>query len=84
MTEREFDLMDELYFVISIQELISKLGWERQEIETELNNLIEKNWVKLICKNSKLEEKEVHNPIEFSKYEYLATKKGLLAHNSRD
>lgn len=83
MTDREFDLLDELYFVESIDNLVFKLGWTHQELYSELKNLFEKNWIKIMSKTTKLEIKLPDFPSDFQDYEYLASKKGLMAHNTR-
>jgi hypothetical protein len=84
MTDPQFDIMDELYFISSFEELMTKLSMEESEVINELHTLIQKGWVKCIEKDT---EADIESPInfkaEFKKYNYLATKAGLLAHNSR-
>lgn len=85
MTDLEFDVLDELYFVTSFQDLQETLSIPEERLQGLLYDLMEKGWVK--CLKSFSEElmpnKEnfLHN---FGNYQYLATKAGLLAHNRRD
>ena len=84
MTDIEFDVMDELYFVIWFSDLQKATELEEAELKSCLIKLIEKEWVKCF-KN--IDEEELKDNIDFDnnyrEYAYLATKKGLLAHNSK-
>ena len=83
MTNIEFDILDELYFLQSYEYLIRTLRLNDTILKESLQELIEKGWVK--CFSSPMEEK-IFESSEFEKdywnYHYLATKAGLLAHNS--
>lgn len=85
MTDLEFDVLDELYFVITFEDLRNTLSIEEEELQKVLYGMIEKGWVK--CMRSFTEEALplnddfIHN---YHNYQYLATKAGLLAHNSKD
>ena len=84
MTSDEFDLLDELYFVTSFNELKNSLEWPEQRLHNTLKILFGKAWIK--CMNAKSEElssREIDLENEFREYQYLATKQGLLAHNGR-
>ncbi len=84
MTSDEFDLLDELYFVTSCNELKSSLNWTDERIYKSIISLFDKAWLK--CMNAKSEElstKEIDLENAFCEYHYLATKQGLLAHNGR-
>lgn len=83
MTNDEFTILDELYFVTKYANLQSSC---EEDLEGELNEvlvgLIEKDWVSAMASvdeklkwNSSLKE-------NLPQYFFLATKKGLLAHNS--
>lgn len=84
MSEAEFDILDELYFVISFEELQEKVQMEEEVLKLELGNLIRKGWVRVLEKKSDNSVEDLHS---FNKnykfYNYLASKEGLLAHNSR-
>lgn len=85
MTDLEFDVLDELYFVIAFEDLHNTLLIDEQELKEVLYAMIKKGWVK--CMQSFTEEATplredfIHN---YRNYQYLATKAGLLAHNSKD
>lgn len=83
MTDLEFDILDELYFVQSYAELKQKLNFSDNILKINLLNLIQKNWIK--CYYANREEIFEINVAEFEKdfilLHYLATKEGLLQHN---
>ena len=84
MTDAEYDILDELYFVISFADLQEALGIEEQLLKAELSNLVEKKWVKCFGSVSdELPEEAVDFESNYQNYHYLASKEGLLKHNSR-
>lgn len=84
MTDLEFDLLDELYFVISFQEILVELNWTSDVLSQELEKLLQKEWIKTIERETMLELTLVPPSADYHKYLFLATKKGLLAHNCKD
>jgi len=83
MTEIEFDVLDELYFLQSYRYLINTLNMEDGALKETLFELIEKGWLR--CYSSPTEEIQVEKSVfekKYSDYHYLASKAGLLAHNS--
>ncbi len=84
MTDAEFEVMDELYFVISFENLKQKLDLSEMELKDILGHLVAKNYVK--CFKSVSDELP-HEAVDFERsyriYHYLASKEGLFAHNSR-
>lgn len=85
MTNKEFDLLDELYFVTSFEDLESALEWPVEELFSILGSAIENGWVK--CLEKKTEHEVVFSATELrNKYTevfFLASKKGLMQHNSK-
>jgi hypothetical protein len=85
MSDLEFDIIDELYFVEAYTTLKDRLALADAELKTGLAHLIQKGWVK--CLDGQSKEPIIDNDLEFDiyyqNYCYLATKKGLMAHNSR-
>ena len=82
MTDIEFDLLDELYFVTSFSELQKTLSLSTPVLGELLQGMVEKGWVK--CFKSASEELSFDTSDyaqHFAEYFYLATKAGLLAHN---
>ncbi len=84
MTDQEFDVLDELYFVTPFEELIEAVDLEEEEVFPVLKALLENGWIK--CYRDYSEEllpHEVNINRCYQEYSYLATKAGLLAHNGR-
>ena len=84
MSEQEFIVLDELYFLQSFQELKAQCGLSAEELKVVLGNMLNKGWVK------GLRSRDGEEPVEPAEFQenyssilYLATKAGLLAHNSR-
>jgi hypothetical protein len=83
MTDIEFELIDQLYFVQSFEELCKTMEMKEDELKNLLLLMVQKEWVKVM-------DKETDEEITFSEqwlancsaYFYLATKKGLFAHNT--
>lgn len=85
MTDLEYDLLDELYFVQSFDYLQNALAIEEPALKETLESLLKKGWVKCFVNNT---EEVFIEDMDFEKryrqYSYLATKQGLLAHNADD
>ena len=83
MTDLEFDVLDELYFVTPYKDLVNSIDLSEKEVLKTLKQLIEKRWVKcFINESEELLPDEVDLENNYSNYHYLATKAGLIAHNS--
>ncbi|NVJ86250.1 MAG: hypothetical protein HWE15_08085 [Algoriphagus sp.] len=82
MTEDEFDLLDELYFVQPYTYLKETLGWPDDRLLVTLQGLHQKSFIK--CLTAPDDELfGVINILEEGKnLFFLATKKGLMAHNA--
>jgi hypothetical protein len=83
MNDTEFEILDELYFVISYTELVKIVDGDNQNLSSTLKSLYQNGWIKILS--------DVDNewPIESLDFErdlpsafFLITKKGLLAHNT--
>ena len=83
MTDQEFEILDELYFVQTFDALLNSTNLSESELKQWLYRLIDKGWVKCL---DKLTEEVLAASLDFDShyknYHYLATKAGLLAHNS--
>jgi hypothetical protein len=84
MTDREFDVLEELYFTVPFERLKKNLEWSNQEILDVLMDLLTKGWVKGfdIQTDSEIEDVEYIRK-HYTELNFLATKKGLMAHNSK-
>lgn len=84
MTDLEFDVLDELYFVIGFRQLQEELDIEEEVLKATLSTLLDKGWAKCFLSVS---EEALQDEIDFDnsykEYYYLASKTGLLAHNGR-
>ncbi len=85
MSELEFDILDELYFIQSFEYIQKIIQIEEQILKKNLHNLFIKGWIKCFSSVSKeiILEKEFNFEADYKNYYYLATKQGLIAHNSR-
>lgn len=84
MTDLEFDVLDELYFVERFENLQKKLSIDKKTLLITLKQLIENGWIKYFSEN----QEEIFTELtdfeeKFDKYSYLATKAGLTAHNTK-
>lgn len=84
MTNLEFEILDELYFVSDFEALMKSVSVDESVLKDELEALLQKGWVKLLEKKSdnEISSLDSYNN-NYKNYNYLATKEGLLAHNSR-
>lgn len=82
MSETEFELLDELYFVQHYNYLKETLNWEDERIFETLKSLHDQGLVK--CLRSP--DEEIFGKVNFieegASLFYLATKKGLMVHNT--
>jgi hypothetical protein len=84
MTELEYDVLDELYFVVSFSELQTTLDLEADELKNVLQTLLRRDWVKcLSSQTDELSASEVNFEKNYRDYFYLATKSGLLSHHGK-
>lgn len=84
MTEGEFVVLDELYFVQSFAELRESTGLETTALKEVLAGLLAKGWIRCLSSRGGEAAADIQTlPEAFQDYYYLASKAGLLAHNSR-
>ena len=85
MTDPEFDLLDELYFVASFRTLLEKTGLPAAVLQEQLRALLEQGLVRSYWPDPDTEL--VYEPTSFGAIaqdaSYLASKEGLLQHNTR-
>ena len=82
MTDLEFQVLDELYFLTSFQELAEATALPKNQLKAVLDQLGSKGWLR--CYLSPDEELNVGDTRFTAHNEdllYLASKAGLLAHN---
>lgn len=84
MTDLEFDVLDELYFVQSFADLQKQTGLEAASLKEILEKMYNKGWVRCMLEPTGGEQTGRQKfPDNYSSIYFLASKEGLLAHNSR-
>ncbi len=82
MTDLEFDILDELYFVQTFEDLLAAVGTEETALRTALAVLLDKGWIKCLGpEDDELPAAACDLTTRYAEYRYLATKRGLLVHN---
>ena len=82
MNEQEIDLLDELYFVQSYQEVKNALDWDDTPLQEHLFSLSQKEYIKMLVNHDEEYDKASDfSSIPWNDLYFLATKKGLLEHN---
>ncbi len=85
VTDPEFDLLDELYFVTPFRTLLQKTGLPAAELENQLRSLLEQGLVRSYWPDPDTEL--AYETTSFGAIardaSYLASKEGLLQHNTR-
>ncbi len=85
MTDDEFEVLDELYFVQSFQDIYVTTAKSKNILIEVLSALYERGWVRVF---KEVDEEVPVNELDFLEhaddYLYLASKEGLMAHNSTD
>ena len=83
MTKQEFEILDELYFLISYPDLVERVEMPEENLREELGKMVQKEWVRCFRKvDEDVDWVDVDFENQFANYHYLASKAGLLAHNS--
>jgi hypothetical protein len=82
MSDPEFDLLDELYFVQPFSYLQDALGWEDELILKTLESLYKNGLIKCLTEPDLERFDQVNIIAEGKNLYFLATKKGLMAHNA--
>ncbi|MCC9137501.1 hypothetical protein ACFSKU_15345 [Pontibacter silvestris] len=84
MSDNEFDILDELYFVVAYSDLRSSLAFSDEDICEGLKSLLEKGYIKILYPDQDTEQDYNQEAFEkhYKDYYYLATKSGLVVHNS--
>lgn len=84
MNDLEYEIIEELYFLSSFETLEKQLDIPEDQLKDQLRSLIEKGWVKCLQKETEVEILNFENfDLTYKNYNYLVTKAGLFAHNSK-
>ena len=82
MSDEEFDLMDELYFVQPYGYLLETLDWEEELLLSTLQSLFLQGYIKCFGDPDSERFGAVDIMNEGKDLYFLATKNGLMAHNT--
>ncbi|MDX5438015.1 MAG: hypothetical protein LPK03_12510 [Pontibacter sp.] len=84
MSDNEFDILDELYFVTSYPDLKRTLSLTDQELCAALQSLIQQGYVRIHYPDQDTEHTYDAQTFgqQCQQYYYLASKAGLIVHNS--
>ncbi len=84
MSDLEFDVLDELYFVQQFEALVNLTSLEDNVLKGVLKKLLSKEWIKCLKSVTQdIPSEEVDFDKDYRSIYFLATKSGLLAHNSQ-
>ncbi|WP_018478281.1 hypothetical protein [Pontibacter roseus] len=84
MTDNEFAILDELYFVTSYSDLKTTVSLTDAELCEALRSLISRGYVKILYPDQDTEHDYDEHTFgqHCQKFYFLATKAGLVVHNS--
>ena len=82
MTDLVYELLDELYFINNFEKLNEVIKLEESLLKKELWHLIELEWIICFDQDVEMNISLLDFDSNFKKYHYIASKKGLLAHNT--
>ena len=84
MTDNEFEVLDELYFITHYSDLYQSLNLDTKVLKSVIIQLWDKGWLRCYHgADNELDRDNVDFENQFDNYHYLASKEGLMAHNSR-
>ena len=84
MTDEEFDIIDELYFVTAYEKLKEATDFSDSQLKKNLVQMAKKGWVRVyksVDEESELDKLDMNK--DFQSFFYLASKKGLFEHNTQ-
>ncbi len=84
MTDEEFDIIDELYFVTAYSDLKEATTLSDDVLKANLIRMARQGWIRIyksVDEESEMDLLDMEN--DFKSYFYLASKKGLFQHNTQ-
>jgi hypothetical protein len=82
----EFEILNCLYFVEPFEKILEEVDFPANVVADVLKTLIHKKMVVAMFWDDKIQDYKrsfIYDSDNMNSYSYLATKEGLLAHNSR-
>jgi hypothetical protein len=86
LTEAEYDILDECYFINSYEEIFAVIGMEREEFRKIIISLLDRGLIQQLLYNEAhhdYDKQEEYKIEQLEKAKYVITKKGLLLHTGR-
>jgi hypothetical protein len=83
VSDLEYDVLDELYFIQSFAQLVEATHLEEKELKQVLIKMQAKGWVR--CYHSASDEipqDDIDIDVNYTHYLYLASRNGLIKHNT--
>ena len=78
-----YEILEELYFIETFEGLKAKLSYETNVLQGYLWIMLEKDLIKIMVNfDEEIEQNKEEFEQNFQKYHYIASKKGLMWHNS--
>ena len=81
----EFDVMDEVYFMSSFKQIAANTKASTEELTQTLISLLQNEFIQQLIYNpviNDFEKMDKYDEAQLTTASYVATRKGLLAHNS--
>jgi hypothetical protein len=86
LTDLQFSILDSLYFPEPFENVMAEVGEPRQIVLAELRELIDKTLVQVMRWDDTAQDYLPSPHLDadrLNEFRFLATRKGLLAHNGR-
>jgi hypothetical protein len=78
-----YDILEELYFIQTFDGIVEKLNLESNVLQRYLWKMYDLGLIKTMVNfDEEIEQNEEEFERNFKKYHYIASKKGLMWHNS--
>lgn len=83
MSDVEYDVLDELYFIQSFAGLVEATQFEEKELKEVLIKMQNKGWIRCYFSASdEIPQEEIDIEVNYRRYLYLASRNGLMKHNT--
>lgn len=87
MNDLEFDILDSIYFVESFDTIVSECSEKNEHVIADaIKQMIAKRWVQVMewsDEKNEFVKTYFYDTDNMRAYQYLCTREGLMAHNSR-
>jgi hypothetical protein len=87
LSELEYDILDECYFINSYEEIWLAVQCDKEEFKKIILSLLDRELIQQLLYNEKhndYDKQEEYNRDMIEAAKYVITKKGLMLHNGRE